>query len=76
MVSKVRAMVKVTVRDRCVKELMWNHGMDVVYQQLINWTCLQRPLHIQHMQGKCAFFAIRGGDALFSNDFGEDLCYC
>jgi len=30
-------MVKVTVRDQC--------GMDVVYSQLSNWSCLQWTLH-------------------------------
>jgi len=45
MVSRVRVMVKVTVRDRCVKGLMWYHGTDVVYPRLSNWTCLQWTLH-------------------------------
>jgi len=30
-VSRVRVIVKVTVRVQCVKGLMWYHGMDVVY---------------------------------------------
>jgi len=33
-------MVKVMVRDQCVKGLMWYRGMDVVYPWLNNWTCL------------------------------------
>jgi len=28
MASKVRVMVRVMVRDQCVKGLMWYHGMD------------------------------------------------
>ena len=41
-VSRVRIMVKVTVRDRCVKLLMWYHDIDVVYPGLSNCrTCLQ-----------------------------------
>jgi len=44
-VSRVRVRVNVTAMDRCVKELMWYHGMDVVYPRLSNWTCLQWTLH-------------------------------
>jgi len=32
--------------DRCIKGLMWYHGMDVVYPRLSNWTCLQWTLDI------------------------------
>jgi len=73
MVSRVRVIVKVTVRDRCVKRLMGCHGMDVVYPWLSNWTCLQWTLHSQHTQWSSAFSAMRGSDALFANDFGEDF---
>jgi len=38
-------LVKVMVKDRRIKGQMWYHGMDVVYPQLSNWTCLQWTLH-------------------------------
>jgi len=38
-------MVKVMVRDQCVKGLKWYHGMDVVYLRLSNWTCMPWILH-------------------------------
>jgi len=41
-VSRVRVRVKVTVRDQCVKGLMW-YGC--TYLRLSNWTCLQWTLH-------------------------------
>jgi len=47
--------------------------MDVVYPRLSNWTCLQWKLHSYHTQKTSAFSAMRGSDALFPNDFGEDL---
>ena len=48
-------------------------GMDVAYPRLSNWTCLQWRLRSWHMHGMSAFSAMRRSDALFPNDFGEDL---
>jgi len=45
MVSRVTIMAKVKVRDRCVKGLMWYHGMEVMYPRLSNMTCLLWTLH-------------------------------
>ena len=50
----------------------WN----VAYPWLSNWTCLQWTLHSQHTQRTSAFSAMRGSDALFPNDFGDDLIVC
>jgi len=66
-------MVKVTVRDRCVKGLIWYRGMDVVYLRLSNWTCLLWTLHSYHTQRTTAFSAMRSSDTLFPNDFQKDF---
>jgi len=48
--------------------------MDVAYPRLSDWTvtCLQWALHT-YEAGESIFFAVRGSDALFSNNFGENL---
>jgi len=52
---------------------MGHCSVDVVYPWLNDWTRLQWALHSLHMQQASPFSAVRGGDALFPNEFGDDL---
>jgi len=56
--NQISLMYRKNVAMQCGCSILW----------LSDWTCMQWTL-----QQKSAFSAVRGGDALFPNDFGEDL---
>jgi len=52
---------------------MWHCHVDVAYPWLSDWIRLQWVLY---MKRASPISAARGSNALFSNDFGEDLLFC
>jgi len=52
---------------------MWYCDVDVAYRQLSDWTRLQWALHKQPIS---PLSAMRGGDTLFPNYFGNSCCLC
>jgi len=66
-VSRVRIRVKVTVRDQCVRGLMW-YGCGVPTAEYLDLSA-EDIAQLAHAEDECILCCERS-DVLFPNDFG------